>query len=62
MTKSEIREIKSIETYIAYGMIDTAARAASALVRCARSTKARNDLLTYFAEWPAVIQHPEFIV
>jgi len=34
MNKSTIRELNTIGTYVQMGMIDTAARAASALVRC----------------------------
>ena len=59
MTKSELKEIKSIERYLAAGMLDTAARGASALLRAAspRSAKA-------IREWAAargLTRHPEFI-
>jgi hypothetical protein len=42
MTKSEQKELKTIERYLAAGMLDTAARGASALLRAAspRSAKA----------------------
>jgi hypothetical protein len=62
MSKSTAREVNNVKTYMAHGMVDTAARAASALVRCASSAKARNELLTVFAGWPALIQHADFIV
>ena len=59
MTKSETREIKTIERYMAAGMLDTAARGASALLRAAspRSAKA-------IREWTkanGLDKHPEFI-
>lgn len=61
MSKSTAREVNNVKLYMAHGMVDTAARAASALVRCAASAKARNELMAIFAGWPALIQHPEFI-
>ena len=59
MTKSELKEIKSIERYLAAGMLDTAARGASALLRAAspRSAKAIRE----WAEARGLATHPEFI-
>ena len=59
MTKSELKEIKSIERYLAAGMLDTAARGASALFRAAspRSAKAIRE----WAEARGLTRHPEFI-
>ena len=59
MTKSEQKEIKSIERYMATGMLDTAARGASALFRAAspRSAKAIRE----WAEARGLTRHPEFI-
>ena len=59
MTKSELKEIKSIERYMAAGMLDTAARGASALLRAAspRSAKAIRE----WAEARGLDKHPEFI-
>ena len=59
MTKSEQKEIKSIERYISAGMLDTAARGASALLRAAspRSAKAIRE----WAEARGLTRHPEFI-
>ena len=59
MTKSELKEIKSIERYMAAGMLDTAARGASALLRAAspRSAKAIRE----WAEARGLTRHPEFI-
>ena len=59
MTKSETREIKSIERYLAAGMLDTAARGASALFRAAspRSAKAIRE----WADARGLARHPEFI-
>ena len=59
MTKSELKEIKSIERYLAAGMLDTAARGASALLRAAspRSAKAIRE----WADARGLTRHPEFI-
>ena len=59
MTKSETREIKTIERYLAAGMLDTAARGASALLRAAspRSSKEIRD----WAKARGLTRHPEFI-
>ena len=59
MTKSETREIKIIERYLAAGMLDTAARGASALLRAAfpRSAKAIRE----WAEARGLATHPEVI-
>lgn len=59
MTKSETREIKSIERYLAAGMLDTAARGASALLRAAsaRSSKEIRD----WAKARGLDKRPEFI-
>ena len=59
MTKSEQKEIKSIERYIAAGMLDTAARSASTLLRAAspRSAKAIRE----WAKAHGLATHPEFI-
>ena len=59
MTKSETKEIRALERYIAAGMLDTAARGASALLRAAspRSAKAIRE----WAEARGLTRHPEFI-
>ena len=59
MTKSELKEIKSIERYMAAGMLDTAARGASALLRAAspRSSKEIRD----WAKANGLTRHPELI-
>ena len=59
MTKSELKEIKTIERYMAAGMLDTAARGASALLRAAspRSAKAIRE----WADARGLTRHPEFI-
>ena len=59
MTKSETREIKIIERYLAAGMLDAAARGASALFRAAspRSAKAIRE----WADARGLTRHPEFI-
>ena len=59
MTKSETRELKTIERYLAAGMLDTAARSASTLFRAAspRSAKAIRE----WADARGLTRHPEFI-
>ena len=59
MTKSEQKELKTIERYLAAGMLDTAARGASALLRAAspRSAKAIRE----WAKAHGLDKHPEFI-
>mgnify|MGYP000867176491 CR=1 FL=1 len=59
MTKSELKEIKIIERYLAAGLVDTAARGASALFRAAspRSAKA----ILEWAKANGLATHPEFI-
>ena len=60
MTKSEVREIENIARYIQHGMIDTAARAMSALIRSARTTKSQTQLRDV-AEILKLTNHPDFI-
>jgi len=60
MTKSEIRELESVARYIQHGMIDTAARALSGLIRCARTTKSQTQLREV-AELLNLTNHPDFI-
>ena len=59
MTKSETREIRIIERYLAVGLVDTATRGASALLRAAspRSSKEIRE----WAKAHGLDKHPEFI-
>ena len=59
MTKSELKEIKSIERYLAAGMLDTATRGASALLRAASPRSARE--IREWADARGLTRHPEFI-
>ena len=59
MTKSETREIKIIERYLSTGLVDTAARGASALLRAASPRSARE--IREWAEARGLDKHPEFI-
>ena len=61
MTKTETREIATIEKYLAAGMTDTAARALSALIRAARTKGSKADLMLYAGAWN-LTGHPEFII
>ena len=59
MTKSETREIRGLERYLAAGMLDTAARGASALLRAASPRSARE--IREWASARGLTRHPEFI-
>ena len=59
MTKSELKEIKILERYLAAGMLDTAARGASALFRAASPRSARE--IRDWAKARGLTRHPEFI-
>ena len=64
MTKSESRECLKLQAWSKFpepnvGML---ARSYSALVRSARTTKSRNQILVYAMGLPAIVQHPDFIV
>jgi hypothetical protein len=61
MTKSENREIKNVELYIAHGMTDTAARTLSALIRAARTSTSRANLMIYAHSFK-LTNHPDFII
>ena len=60
MTKSEQREVSRLDLYIAHGMIDTAARALSALIRSARTTRSQTELRAIAARMQ-LDAHPDFI-
>jgi len=59
MNKSETRECVNIVRYVNAGMIDTAARAAGALYRAAR-TKKSQDAIIAFAMAYKLVSNPEF--
>ena len=63
ITQTQCRELETIRKYVALGMDDTAARALSALVRCARTNGQRDALMVYAGPqvW-GFLNHPEFIV
>lgn len=61
MTKSEKRELDIISRYRAAGLGDDyVARAISALIRCARSSRSIDALRAHALAY-GVINHPEFI-
>lgn len=60
MTKPQARQIELIKIYIAQGMIDTAARSVSALIRSALRSKDAAELRA-FADAHGLTKHPEFI-
>lgn len=63
MTKSESRECLKLQAWSKFPSTDIGmlARSYSSLVRSARTTKSRNEILTYAASVPAIVQHPAFI-
>ena len=61
MTKSETRDCLNIVRYIGAGMIDTAARAASALYRSARTVKSQNEVMSFALAY-SLVSRPEFVV
>ncbi len=62
MSKSTQRELNNIGTYVQAGMIGTAARAASALVRGQMRDSVKRTLLETYEAWPEMLAHPDFIV
>jgi len=64
MTKSESREALKLQAWSRFPNPDIGllARGYSALIRAARTNTSRNQLITYAASVPAIVQHPEFIV
>jgi hypothetical protein len=62
MTKSEIFEVQKTIQYYAAGLgPDYLARALSALIRAARSTKSKTELMSHAREL-GITSHPEFII
>lgn len=61
MTKHETRELSNVAKYAAVGMIDTAARAASALYRSARTTKSQNEIMAFAVAY-GLVSNSEFTV
>jgi len=64
MNKSESREALNLQAWSRFPNPDIGllARSYSALIRAARTRTSRNQLITYAASVPAIVQHPEFIV
>jgi hypothetical protein len=60
MNKSQLREIKTLETMYKLGMIDNVALGLSALVRCAMTRKSRDILYQYAIAWN-INNHPQFM-
>jgi len=62
MTKINRSETAKALQYAALGHFDIAARTMSAAIRSASGTKERNEIITAAAAYPAIIQHPEFLI
>ena len=61
MTKTETREVATARKYAAAGMLDTAARSLSALIRAARTNASKTELLAE-AQSLKLTHLPDFIV
>ena len=61
MTKTEAREVATARRYAAAGMLDTAARSLSALIRAARTDISKFQLMSEACKLGAD-KLPEFIV
>ena len=64
MTKSESRECLKLQAWSNFKPADIGllARSYSALIRSARTTKSRNEIMVYAMSLPATVQHPQFII
>ncbi len=62
MTKSEIKEVEKLNAVCRHVDVGTLARSYSALVRSAKTTASRNEIICAAGNIPAVVQHPDFIV
>lgn len=65
MTNLEKRDCARLEQFIRNGWGNDAgfiARSLSASIRAARTNKSRNELITFAANWPAAVQHIDFII
>lgn len=61
MTKSETRELKIVDQYLAAGMRDTAARALSAMIRATRSRATSFELMQRAVSLD-LVHLPDFII
>lgn len=61
MNKSQLKQFAMIQAYVNNGMIDTAARGLSAMIRSAMSNKSRAAMIAAAADL-GLINNPEFIV
>ena len=64
MTKSESKEANHALCLYAAGLAqaDYCARIISMLIRSSRGKNTKNELITMAASFPAIVQHPEFII
>ena len=61
MTKQQSKQVELIHVYLANSMTDTAARSLSALIRCAMTSKSKNELIA-LAVVLNLNNNPEFII
>jgi hypothetical protein len=61
MTKQQSKQVEMIHVYLLNGMTDTASRSLSALIRCAMTSKSKNELIALASELK-LTDNPEFII
>lgn len=61
MNKSQLKQFAMIQAYVNNGMIDTAARGLSAMIRCAMSNKSRAAMIAAASDL-GLVNNPEFII
>ena len=59
MNKSQAKQVKMINVYLANGMQDTAARSLSSLIRSAMTNKSKFELVQ-IAKMHNLLAHPDF--
>ena len=61
MNNSEAREYANAQTFMQHGMVDTAARTMSSLVRSCRTQRSYKALMSASQEM-GIAQHPDFVI
>ena len=61
MNNSEAREYANAQTFIEHGMVDTAARTMSSLIRSCRTQRSYKALMLASQEM-GITQHPDFVI
>ena len=61
MNKSEAREYANAQIFMQHGMVDTAARTMSSLIRACRTQRSYKALMLASQEM-GITQHPDFVI